>query len=181
MALQGALLIGGRSSRMGRPKSRIPLGDTTWGRYLCELLRKITSLDPVLVGEGSIGDDDTTFIRIPDLEAGAGPLSGMLGLYKAFPEDDFLVLATDLPNLHTKALQWLCDQTQQTDKAVIWPRFPDRERGEPLAAYYRAAAKPILQASWDRAPARGPGPPLGRQGFAGERHRTLIFWQRHSM
>ena len=150
MQLQGALLIGGQSSRMGRPKSRIPLGDTTWGRYLCELLRKVTQSDPVLVGEGSIGDDDAAFTRIADIEAGAGPLSAMLGLYRAFPQHDFLVLATDLPNLNAKALNWLIDQAQQTEQAVVWPRFPDVERGEPLAAYYRANAHPLLQAAWDK-------------------------------
>ncbi|MDJ0836851.1 MAG: molybdenum cofactor guanylyltransferase [Acidobacteriota bacterium] len=150
MHLQGALLIGGRSTRMGRPKSRIPLGDTTWGRYLSELLRKVTGNDPVLVGEGSIDDEDHTFTRIADKEAGAGPLSALLGLYRAFPDHDFLVLATDLPNLNTGALRWLIEQAQQTEKAVVWPRFPNRELGEPLAAYYRTAAHDLLQAGWDK-------------------------------
>ena len=104
MRLQGALLIGGASRRMGRAKSKIPLGDTTWGRYLCELLRKVTGHEPVLVGEGSIGEDAAHYRNIPDLYPGSGPLSALLGLYAAFPDADFLVLACDLPGMQASAL-----------------------------------------------------------------------------
>ena len=147
MSVLGALLIGGRSERMGRPKSEMALGDTTWGHYLCELLRKVTGEEPVLVGEGSIGEGDVDYPSIPDREPGQGPLSALLGLYQAFPETDFLVLATDLPGMQAKALRWLMGEVEANQHLAIWPRFPDRDVGEPLAAFYRATAKPTLEAA----------------------------------
>jgi len=148
--LQGALLIGGESRRMGRAKAQIPLGDTTWGCYLYELLRKVTGREPVLVGKGSIGEGGASLPRVGDRRPGAGPLSAILGLYAAYPDADFLVLACDLPGMQAAELRWLINEASGSDRAVVWPRFPDRHHGEPLAACYRAEARRLLEDAWSR-------------------------------
>ena len=42
------------------------------------------------------------------------------------------------------------DETAAVEQQVVWPRFPDREFGEPLAACYRAMASETLTAAWSR-------------------------------
>jgi len=146
--LQGALLIGGRSRRMGRPKSQMPINGTTWGGYLCELLQEVTGQVPVLLGEGSIGPSDDLYRRVPDREVGAGPLSGLLGFFDACPKQDLLLLATDMPLLNMDALSWLIDQAERTECHAVWPRFSERDIGEPLGAIYRHSVRNTLEAAW---------------------------------
>lgn len=169
MALQGALMIGGASRRMGRPKSLIPLGDTTWGDYLCGLLATVTGSPAVIVGAGSIGDRDPQFQRISDRAQGAGPLAGLLGLYDAFPQTDFLVLATDMPLMRPDALRWLLQQAEDARKPVVWPRRPERENGEPLAAWYGADARVLLEQAWSQGERS-----LMRSAPLSARHQPLI-------
>ena len=150
MELQGALLIGGRSRRMGRPKSQIPFNGTTWGKFLCELLQEVTGKAPFLLGEGSIGAGDDLYRRVPDRELGAGPLSGLLGFFDVCRDKDLLLLATDMPLLNADALRWLINQGKESSCSAIWPRFSDREFGEPLAAIYRQSAQKALESAWFR-------------------------------
>lgn len=150
--LIGALLIGGASRRMGRPKSLLPLKGTTCGAYLCGLLREVCGREPLLVGTGSIGDATEAYGRVTDRQAGAGPLSALLGLYDQWGggATDFLVLATDLVAMNAAALNWLLDQVPGDPRLATWPRLPGRPFGEPLAAFYRAAAAPSLEEAWCR-------------------------------
>ena len=143
---QGVLLIGGRSLRMGSPKSLLAHGSSNLAVFLCDLLTRVTGRSPMLLGEGPF--EGPELARIPDREAGAGPLSAILGLYDALPHRSFLVLATDLYALNRDALTWLLEEVANTNRPVVWPRFPGRPFGEPLAAIYSPEARPILERRW---------------------------------
>ena len=79
----GALMIGGRSTRMGADKALIAKGATTLASHLARLLEKVIGTAPVLVGEGEIGDDCAGLgpglkiesrapVRFPDCSACSG-------------------------------------------------------------------------------------------------------------
>lgn len=92
--ISGAVLTGGASSRMGRDKSRMPVGGvpaaTRVARVLAELFEEV-----LLVG----GDppEDAPGRRVPDVE---GPDCSLRGLASALVHsgcEAVLVVATDLP------------------------------------------------------------------------------------
>ncbi len=146
----GALLIGGGSTRMGRPKQLLPLKGTTSGAYLCRLLYQVTGQAPLLVGKGSIGKETGNYRRVLDREPGAGPLSAVLGLFDESDEKGttFLVLATDLLAMNAPALGWLLQQRPPKPNLVTWPQLPGRSHGEPLAGLYLSAAAGMLERAW---------------------------------
>ncbi len=131
---------------MGSPKALIPVGQTTLGLHLCQLLKETLGCDPFLLGDGPMGD--STLQRIPDREPGAGPLSALLGWFDCFPHKDVLLLACDMISMNGPALKWLVGQHRCLQAAALLPRFPDRPFGEPTAAIYTSAARPLLEACW---------------------------------
>ncbi len=148
MNIKAALLIGGKSLRMGECKSLLPFGDTTLGHHLCGLLEQVTGTPPLLSGTGGIGPECDVLERVPDRETSAGPLSAVLGLFDRYPQWDFLVLATDLIAMNQAALLWLLEMANHTEQPTVWPRLPDRPFGEPLAAVYKRHAFSFLNAAW---------------------------------
>ena len=157
MNITGALLVGGRSRRMGQPKSLLPRGNTTLGLYLFELMNQVLEVPSLVVGMGDLGKPVPAEQRIADRVSGAGPLAGLLGLFDgtrgSMDETEsggFLVLATDLIVMDEAPLTWLVQQAHRCSKAVLWPRFPERKMGEPLAGFYDHSAFALLQAAWDR-------------------------------
>ena len=144
----GCLMIGGSSERMKTPKALILRGKTTLSLYLFRLMEDLLGAPPVLVGNGPIDPALATTTKIEDLEPGAGPLSGLVGLFRALPGNDFLVLATDLYAMERDALQWLLERASDTGKPFIWPGFANQKYGEPLAGIYRSDCAPILESAW---------------------------------
>ena len=151
--MRGALLIGGKSSRMGQPKHLLEVAGEPLGQRLCNLLRKLTGHQPLISGEGDISGWGLD--RVADREQGAGPLSALLGLFDAHPNETWLVLATDMPAMNENALSWLIKQAAASEKPTTWPRFIDRHSGEPLAAIYKPDIIPIMENAWQEG-IRGP-------------------------
>jgi len=143
-----ALLVGGRSRRMGRDKALLRMDGCALGARLVRLLTDCVGVSPVLSGDGPAGPGTETLLRVPDREPGAGPLSALLGLFDRFPGRDFLALAVDLPAMSAPALNWLLERAAVATRPAVWPRLPGRPFGEPLASVYRAAAAPLLENRW---------------------------------
>lgn len=102
----GAILIGGRSTRMGTPKHAIALPD---GRamieHVADVLRQVC---PRLV---VLGPDSPLpgVPAIPDLRPGLGPLAGIEALLASGLDDTYLVVPCDMPRLTAEVLQALVD------------------------------------------------------------------------
>ena len=165
----GCLMIGGRSRRMGTPKSLILRGKITISLYLSRLMEDLLGTPPVLSGDGPADNALMGNRKIADRENGVGPLSGLLGLTEAFPDQDLLVLATDMFAMNREALEWLISEASGTNRLFIWPRFSTRSCGEPLAAIYRSGCSPTLEAAWQRG-IRGPVGAVPEKA----RHQPLI-------
>ena len=131
---------------MGRAKALIPHGQASQGEFLCRILQQFAQKPPLLLGHGPFAN--TTLTRVADRIANAGPLSGLLGLFD-YQLQDYLVLAVDHFAMNEAALQWLFSEAEQNKHAaVVMPRFPENDCGEPLAAFYRKRAVPFLEAHW---------------------------------
>ena len=146
--LSAALLIGGRSRRMGTHKALLDRGGITLGDYLFELLENRFEGPPLVVGSGVLGLSARTFRQVCDRETGGGPLAAVLGLFDAGPNCDYLVMPVDMYAMNLAALNWLIDQRDH--QRAVRPLLPGRPFGEPLPAIYNRTAQSLLETSWKR-------------------------------
>jgi len=143
--LEGAILAGGRSRRMGRDKLLLPFGDGT-------VLQAVSrALIPLVERLRLIGREPTSGLPLlaaqPDIHPGLGPLSGVHTALATAEGDRVLVVAGDLPFVTTGFLRGLVEGlTAELDAVVPCPG------GEPVAvcALYRVACLEILAARLER-------------------------------
>jgi len=131
----GCVLIGGHSSRMGRPKHLITNSEgITWAEILCTRLAEHTE-EVVLAGRGEIPPSLVHVPRLADIPEAKGPLAGILAAMRWNPRVSWIVSACDMPLVETEGLQWLL----HTRKPGVWGAVPRRwrsDRFEPLLAHY---------------------------------------------
>jgi molybdenum cofactor guanylyltransferase len=141
--LSGAVLVGGKSSRLGDERALAILDDgTPLIRAAIDALASVC--DDVLL----VGGDPARFMRF-DLPArwtsdaipGEGPLAGILGALFAAEHDACLVLACDLPYLNPELLAAMAGVPR--DYEIL--AYPRAEGYEPLLAIYTRACIPPIE------------------------------------
>lgn len=134
----GAVLAGGRSTRFGADKARVPLaGATLLERAvatLCAVFDDVVVLssDPAHVLDG--------VERVPDLRDGFGPLAAIeaaLGVAHRRGFDGVFILACDLPLVEPEQIRTLLDGLGQTQ--AVAPAREGPPGFEPLCAFYRTS------------------------------------------
>jgi molybdopterin-guanine dinucleotide biosynthesis protein A len=140
--VMGAVLIGGRSKRMGTDKAAMCIGGQPVLPRLAELLASRTG------GVWMIGRPPPE-IGLPrcvqwhlDLRSGCGPLGGIataLRVASAVGRQAVLVVACDMPRLTGGVLDLLLAGRRQ-DRPATAIRNPSTGRVEPLAAVYEMAS-----------------------------------------
>lgn len=128
-ALDGAVLLGGRSERMGRDKARLEVGGLPCATRVARALSAVCS-DVWLVGGEA--PDQTPGRLVPDPDGPRCALRGLVAALAASRAEYLLVCATDLPLVTPGFLRVLADAPPAD--AVV----PRDARGEhPLCARYR--------------------------------------------
>ena len=142
--LAGAVLIGGRSSRMGRPKHLIrdERGKSWLERALATVCPFVDEL--FISGRGELPAALEEIERIDDLPGLQGPLAGVGALVKHRPYTSWLVLACDMPYITEQSIAWLLAQRKNRYRAVL-PRNPVTGRSEPLLAWYDYRCSPLVE------------------------------------
>jgi glutamate dehydrogenase (NADP+)/cyclic pyranopterin phosphate synthase/molybdopterin-guanine dinucleotide biosynthesis protein A len=142
--LRACLLIGGRSSRMGRPKHLIKGSNgLTWVENTVRLLQPFTK-NIVLSGAGDVPDTLHSLKRIPDVPDVQGPLTGILAAMRWHPDSCWLLLACDMPNISPEAIEWLLSNRGLDIWGVV-PRLKEDSFLEPLLAVYEPQAREYLE------------------------------------
>ena len=143
--LTGAVLAGGMSRRMGRPKEGVILWD---GRPMIEhVIESLAALcrRVVIVGacHGLRVAPGLDIIRLADRNPGQGPLAGIETLLASGLDSGYLIVACDQPLLTPHRLRPLLDDA---DPAV--PRFFRAQDGtelDPFPGYFPAAWLPMVR------------------------------------
>jgi len=139
-----ALLVGGRSTRMGTDKAwleieenncRIPL----WQRQF-ELLQELHPVELFFSGEPR-GTYPESLNWVPDATPNIGPLGGLVSCLRRCTTEWLLILAVDLPRMTSQFAQKLAD-ARQTGKGVV-PAIESRL--EPLIAIYPKLALDLAE------------------------------------
>jgi molybdenum cofactor guanylyltransferase len=136
LPMPAAVLAGGASRRMGRPKASLPYGATTLLEFQATRLAALF---------------DEVFVVVKEAPAsGVGPARVLLdrdpghaaihGLARALEEarDRVFVLAVDVPAMPPALARWLAERALATEALAVVPRADGRL--QPLAAVWRRAA-----------------------------------------
>ena len=141
----GYVLVGGRSSRMGRDKALLPYR----GGWLVQAVARAVELaagSATLVGHprryGDLG-----FPVLPDAYPGQGPLGAILTALRHSAADWNLVVACDMPGLTADFLRALLQAAERSAARALAPAGPSG-RPEPLCAVYHRGALPALEAAF---------------------------------
>ncbi len=140
----GCILIGGKSSRMGRPKHLIEdESGITWVEKQVAGLADMTN-DLVLSGKGELPASLHHVARISDVANAEGPLAGILAVMRWNPQASWLVCACDMPLIDKTAISWLLEERKPGRWGVV-PRHPETGKLEPLFAYYDARCRNLFE------------------------------------
>jgi molybdenum cofactor guanylyltransferase len=154
-SLNGLVLAGGRSSRMGRDKASLEYAGKP------QLLRAMELLAPHVVrvfisvrADQMVAPEWRAYATIADLVPGLGPLGGIQAALTTHPTQAWLVLACDLPFLGEHTLQYLLAHRASARLASAFRSHSDA-LPEPLCAIYEPASRAAIE-DWIKAGERCP-------------------------
>ncbi len=132
--LRAGLLIGGKSTRMGRSKALLRVGAESLIERSFSVLSRISS-GVVLLGSGEVPGPLTPARRLPDIPGIDGPLAGMLSAFRWDPDSAWIISAVDMPLMSDLAWEWLLKQRKPGVWAVL-PRIEAESAAETTGACY---------------------------------------------
>ncbi len=133
----GFVLVGGRSGRMGRDKTRLPYRGLPMALWQAEKLSLVCGR-AALVGKDRTAFDGTPF---PFVEDGAEPQAAAFGVAAALawsPEETNLILAADVPRCPEEFLHALLDVAEAIPATAVVP--VSSGRAQTLCAVWRKTA-----------------------------------------
>ncbi len=134
VALNGLILSGGKSSRMGQNKATLNYHGIAQSEYQADLLADYCA--QVLISVSSQSSFSTTnFECLPDIEPYNGPMIGVASAFRYNPDIAWLVLACDLPYLNAETIALLVE-SRNPKKAATCFYNSEIESPEPLIAIY---------------------------------------------
>ena len=129
--VQGFILVGGASRRMGQDKAQLRLGPETMVERLAARLAPVTS-SVTLVGDTQAGNP---LPSVPDVYEKWGALGGIHAALSAAKTDWSVVVACDLPFVTRDLFERLKSFADETVDAIV-PIQTDG-RPQPVCALYR--------------------------------------------
>jgi molybdopterin-guanine dinucleotide biosynthesis protein A len=130
----GAVLTGGRSTRMGRDKASLVVDGTPMGLRVIEALRAAGAAEVFAVGGAGVGD-----VRVVPDDGAPGPMAGVRAALAAARHDAVVVLACDLPDVSPDGVRAVVDALVADDGALVAVPVVNGQL-EPLHAAWRRAA-----------------------------------------
>jgi molybdopterin-guanine dinucleotide biosynthesis protein A len=131
--IYGLVLVGGRSTRMGRDKATLQYSDKPQAVAAYELLTTFCAKVFLSCRQGQTALNGLPAIH--DVVENMGPMSGILSAFAAHPDKAWLVLACDLPFLTEATIRHLIGQRDPSRLATAYRGAHDG-KPEPLCAIY---------------------------------------------
>jgi len=141
--VNGVVLIGGRSRRMGQPKQSLAFRGSTLTEAVVRALQPHVAR-VVLAGSGPVPEALEMLERLADPPDVAGPMAGVAAAMRWSPESAWIVAACDMPRISAEAIRWLTEQRRPD----AWAVLPRSRAGnvEALLAVYEPQARPLIEA-----------------------------------
>lgn len=137
MALNGLILAGGKSIRMGQDKSIINYHGKPQREYLVDLL------EPYCLEVFISSKEDKKQNTIADHFDLYSPLNGILSAFHFDPAKAWLTVPVDMPYLNSQAIEFLLAHRDPKKVATCF-LDSDGKLPEPLVTIWEAKSKPLL-------------------------------------
>ena len=143
--LNGLILTGGRSTRMGQDKSRLLYHHKPQRDHLTDLLRPYCeavfwSVNADQAAE-LLGSEQPLIVDAFDWP---GPLNGILSAFRYYPTSAWFVVACDMPLLTVRSFDALTDGRNPAKVATVF-YDSDSQLPEPLLGIYEPAFGLIME------------------------------------
>lgn len=142
--LNGLVMCGGKSSRMGSDKSMLLYHNEPQRYHVYQMLQ--LSCEKVFISINEFRENETEkgYPVLVDLPAynDIGPMAGLLTAFSRFPENDFLMIGCDYPYLTSNDLHSFLNVCHENASAAFYHAAENLY--EPLLAYYPKSNKQKL-------------------------------------
>jgi len=142
--LNGLVLAGGRSRRMGSDKALLQRDGRSQLQRAVELLRPHVDQVYVSVREDQAAEPERSrYPQVIDRYQDIGPVAGILSAMDEDPLASWLVLACDLPNVDHETIATLVAAREVREPFIAYRSTHDG-LPEPLCAIFSPAARPLI-------------------------------------
>ena len=141
--MNGLVLAGGKSSRMGRDKSSIPWHGKEQQYYMGDILKTLCKEVFISHREEQGFEMNENYKILIDTYTGIGPYGAILSAFKFMPDAAWLVVACDLPLLDEKTLGYLVANRNEDAMATIF-QSPNDGLPEPLITIWEPKSYQVL-------------------------------------
>ena len=142
-ALNGLVLAGGKSERMGFDKGAVNWHSTAQRYHMADMLKGFCKDVFISCRADQQTEIDQQYQCLPDTFAGLGPFGGILSAFRERPDNAWLVVACDLPLLSQKTLSHLVHNRNISTIATTF-QSPVNEFPEPLITIWEPKSYPVL-------------------------------------
>lgn len=142
-AVNGLVLAGGRSTRMGRDKSTLDWHGKPQRDHLAALLRPFCEAVYLSCRPDQDPGPNEAWTPLPDTFTELGPYGAILSAFRQAPGSAWLIVACDLPRLDTATLDFLMRNRQPRCTATAF-QSPVDGMPEPLIALWEPKSYPVL-------------------------------------
>ena len=139
--LNGLVLAGGYSIRMGKDKGLLMYSGLPQREFLFKLLE--TFCTHVYTSCRKDQHLSEKLNPIPDRFQIAGPMNGIMSAFSHHPDASWLIVAVDMPYVTKATLQLLTSKRDQTKIATCFYN-PETKQPEPLLTLWEKEAYPYL-------------------------------------
>lgn len=141
--LNGLVLAGGKSLRMGNPKDKINWHGKEQRYYTADLLAPFCENVFISCRRDQLEHFDTDYNALTDTFLNMGPFGGILSALRAQRDKAWLVVACDLPLLDKNSLEFLI-RSRDAEKAATTYESPFDGLPEPLITIWEPKSYPLL-------------------------------------
>ena len=141
--LNGLVLAGGKSKRMGFDKGAIQWHGKEQQYYAADLLKELCADVFISCRPEQEKDIDATYKALPDTFTDLGPFGGIVTAFRENPDAAWMVIACDLPLLDPPTLRYLKDNRNVSSMATAF-ESPYNHFPEPLITIWEPKSYPFL-------------------------------------
>ncbi len=141
--VNGLVLAGGRSIRMGRDKGAIAWHGKPQREHLAELMQNICNEVFISCRPEQVNEMESAYPTLPDTFSELGPYGAILSAFRQNPNCAWLVVACDLPLIDRDTLDFLLKNRQPYRVATAF-ESPFDKMPEPLIALWEPKSYAVL-------------------------------------
>jgi molybdopterin-guanine dinucleotide biosynthesis protein A len=137
--VEGYILAGGKSRRMGEDKGLIPYYGMPMVKHVIDQLNP--AVDKLTIITEHEGYKQFGLDTIPDLIKDIGPAGGIYTALKNATSDKIFITGCDMPFIKTEAIAFMIQSSEDSEITVpVWDKNP-----EPLFAVYSKECLPLWE------------------------------------